>query len=338
MHATAFLKDPAAQSVGPIAVLFGTERFLKQHALETLRKLVLGADDDDVSVARFSGENIDLRSVVDALLTVSMWSPRQIVLVEDADEFVSNFREGLEKYLERPAKKSVLILDVRSWPASTRLAKKAAQIGLPLDCNALKPAELTAWLIDWCKRRYERKLGRDAAQRMIELAGTSFGLLDQELAKLTSYVGEDGAIDSAIVEKLVGGWKAETTWKMLDAVRDGRLDLALALLDKLLIAGEHPLKLLGGINFVFRPLTQATELSRQGVSLHAALAQAGVKPFQLSAMEQYLRRIGRGQAEKIGQWLLQADLDAKGGSELPERVSMERLLVQLAGVNSTQGT
>jgi DNA polymerase III subunit delta len=334
MHTTAWLKDPSAQNIGPVAVLYGAERFLKQHALEELRRQILGPDDDEVAVTRFAGETIDLRSVVDALLTVSMWSPRQIVLVEDADDFVSNFRDGLEKYLDRPAKKSVLILDVKSWPASTRLAKKTLQIGLPLDCNALKPAELTAWLVDWCKRRYERKIGRDAAQRMIELAGTSFGLLDQELAKLTSYVGEAGTIDTGTVEKLVGGWKAETTWKMLDAVRDGRIDLALPMLDKLLVAGEHPLKLLGGINYVFRPLVQATEISRRGTALNAALAQAGVKSFQLAAFEQYLRRIGRVRAEKIGHFLLQADLDAKGAGNLPDRVGMERLLVQLAGVGA----
>lgn len=335
MLATAFLKDPDAQPVGPIAVLFGAERFLKQHALEALRKLILGTDDDEVAISVFTGETADLRTVCDALLTVSMWSPRQIVLVEDADDFVSNFREGLERYLERPAKKSVLILDVKSWPANTRLAKKTAQIGLPLDCTTLKPAELAAWLIDWCKRRYDRKLARDAAQRMIELAGTSCGLLDQELAKLSSYIGKEGAIDAATVDKLVGGWKAETTWSMLDAVRDGRVEVALSLLNKLFVANEHPLKLLGGINYVFRPLTQVAELTRQGAALNAALAQAGVKPFQISATEQYLRRIGRGRTELIGKLLLQADQDTKGASALSdketERVILERLLVQLAG-------
>lgn len=331
MHATAFLKAPAKATVGPAAVLYGPERFLKQEALKALAPLVLGEDAEDLGLTRLPGNATDLKTVVDTLLTVSMWSPKQLVLVEDADEFVSNFRDGLERYLERPAKKSVLVLDVKSWPASTRLAKKVAAIGLPIECGSLKGAELSTWLAELARNRYGKKLDRGAAQLLVELAGTDLGLLDQELAKLTAYVGDAPTIDLPAVEKLVGGWKTETTWKMLDAARDGQLGKALELLDKLLTSGEHPLKLLGGINFVYLPIAKATELARQGMPLGDALTQAGVKPFTVQPVTAYLRRIGRPRAERISRWLLQADLDLKGASALPERAIIERLLVQLSG-------
>jgi DNA polymerase-3 subunit delta len=331
MLATAFLKAPDKQPTGPVVALYGPERFLKRESLRLLTQLILGGDGDELSLTRLPGTTVDLRTVVDTLLSVSMWSPRQVVVVEDADDFVSEYREGLEKYLERPAKKSVLVLDVKSWPSNTRLAKKVASIGLPLDCASLKGAELTIWLGDLAKGRYGKKLDRQAAQAMVDLAGAELGLLDQELAKLAAYVGDAPAIDVAAVEKLVGGWKTETTWKMLDAVRDGQLGMAMELLDKLLTSGEHPLKLLGGINFVFRPVAKATELSRQGIPLGEALTQAGVKPFTIQPVTGYLKRIGRPNAEKIGRYLLQADMDLKGASTLPDRAIVERLLMQLAG-------
>lgn len=332
MHATAYLKKTADQACGPIVVLFGGERFLKQAALRAICQKELGAaEGDDIGLVRIAGKDADLAEVTDALLTVSMWNPRQLVLVEEADEFVTKCRAGLEKYLERPAKKSVLVLEVKSWPSNTRLAKKSAEIGLPLDCGSLKPADLFTWLVEHARCGYERKLERTAAQRLVDLAGMDLALLDQELAKLASYVGEKGAIDTEAVEKLVGGWKVGTTWKMLDAVRDGQLGPALQLLDKLITAGEHPLKLLGGINYTYRQLAQATELSRQGQPLGDALAQAGVKPFLIQPATAYMKRIGRPRAEKLYRWLLQADLDVKGGSPLSERAIMERLLLQLAG-------
>jgi DNA polymerase-3 subunit delta len=278
-----------------------------------------------------AGKDCDLATVTDTLRTVSMWNPRQLVYVEDADEFVTKYRAGLEKYLEKPAKKSVLVLDVKSWPSNTRLAKKTVEIGLPLDCGALKLPDLIKWLMENSQSRHGRKLDRVAAETLVELAGPELGLLDQELEKLAAFVGEKGTIDSKAVETLVGGWRMETTWKMLDAVRDGQLAVALELLDKLLVSGEHPLKLLGGINYVYRQLAQATELSRQGIPLPAAVAQAGVKPFQAQAAANYLKRLGRPRAEKIYRQLLQADLDLKGASQLPERVLMERLLMQLGG-------
>ena len=148
---------------------------------------------------------------------------------------------------------------------------------------------------------------------------------------MAAYVGDGPAIDTTAVERLVGGWKTETTWKMLDAVRDGQMAAALDLLDKLLTAGEHPLKLAGGVNYVFRPVAKATELSRQGTPLPEALTTGGVKPFNVQQMVAYLKRIGRPRAERILTWLLKADLDLKGASALPERIIVERLFAQLAG-------
>lgn len=333
MQATTFLKNPAAEEIGPVVILYGSEQFLKGLALKAVTANVLGAGEDELALRRFSGREIDLTAVLDELRTVSMWSARQLVCVEEADDFVTKYRGNLEKYLEKPSRKSVLVLEVRTWPSNTRLAKKAAEIGLPLDCNSLKPAELFTWLIECSRARHGRKLERAAAETLVDLAGTELGLLDQELEKLAAFVGEQGAIDVKVVESLVGGWRVETTWKMLDAVRDGQLGAALEYLDKLLTSGEHPLKLLGGVNYVFRQLAKATELSRQGLPLPAALSQAGVKPFQTAAVTQFLKRIGRPQAEQFYSRLLAADLDLKGASQVPERVLMERLLLELGAAS-----
>jgi DNA polymerase-3 subunit delta len=327
MHAVDFLKLDAP-AIPPVVVLTGGQRHLKQAALARLRTLVIA--DDDASLTRFAGKETDLQSVTDELRTVSMWGDRRLVVIDDADDFVSKNRAALEKYVDAPAKKSVLVLDVASWPKTTRLAKQLAKTGLDVECTELKGAALSKWLIDSARDAHQTSLQRDAAALMVELVGEELGLLDQELAKLAAYVGSRKQITTEDVRGLVGGWRTETTWAMTDAVRDGRLAEALAALGQLLEAGEPGPKLLGGINFVFRKLAYATELSKRG-SLDAALKDASVFPRDIGPAAAYLRRIGRPKAEQILTALVTADAGLKGLSRLPERLQMELLLLKLSG-------
>ena len=327
MHAVEFLKQPPAD-VPPVAVLSGGQRHLKQAALAVLKKIVI--DDDDTSLTKFAGKDADLQSVTDELRTISMWSARRLVVVEDADEFVTKYRASLEKYVEKPAKKSVLVLDVKTWPKTTRLAKLVAKEGLDVECTELKGPQLFKWLLDTARDSYQQTLSRDAASLLIELVGEELGLLDQELNKLASYVGAGGKIEAKDVQTLVGGWRTETTWAMTDAVRDNDLAFAIDALDQLLTAGEAGPKLLGGISFVFKKFAQATDLSRSQ-QLDQALRSAGVFPQAVGASSAYLRRIGRARAERILNVLLETEAGLKGGSRLPERLQLEQLLLQLAG-------
>jgi DNA polymerase-3 subunit delta len=327
MHAVEFLKSTPAE-IPPVVVLSGGQRHFKQSALSVLKKLLI--DDDDASLTRFTGDNVDLRIVSDELHTISMWSDRRLVVIDSADDFVSEYRAGLEKLVEKPARKSVLVLDVKSWPKTTRLYKQIAAKGLEIDCSDLKGPQLLKWLQDSAKDTYGATLARDAAALLIELVGEETGMLDTELAKLATFVGTQGKIELAEVKSLVGGWRAETTWAMTDAARDDDVAFALTALDQLLTSGEPPIKLLGGINYTFRKFAVATELSRSS-PLDPALRQAGVFPAAVPAGQTYLRRIGRAKAEAILKWLVEVDAGLKGANPLPERFQLERLLVELAG-------
>ena len=331
MHATAFLKSPTEKPCGAIAVISGEERSLKLDAFVALGKLVCGDDGDSSSVTKFAGKETDWKSVRDELLTVSMWGDRRLVIIENADDFVSENRATLEKYLEKPAKKSLLVLDVGSFPKTTKLYKAVDKVGLLIECSELQGAELTRWIQAAVKDRFAKQITRDAAMLIPELAGSHLGLLEQELEKLAAYSGERNQIDSEDVRKVVGGWKAETTWTMLNALRDGQLGFSLTCLDKLLIAGEAVPKLLGGMVFTFRKLALATEYARQGLTLPAALSKAGVFPRDISAAESYLRRIGRSRAEQILNWLLETDYNLKGGARTSDRLLIEQLFLQLSG-------
>lgn len=329
LHATDILGAKTEFRRVPVVVLFGTERFLK---LEVLKRIPgCQGDEADLALTRVEGRQADLRTVLTDLTTVSMFGDQRMVLIEDADDFVTEHRVALEKYVAHPARTALLILDVKSWPKNTRLYKAVEAVGVAVECSELKGAALVKWLQKLAADEFGRQLDRDTAALIVQLAGDSAGLLQQEVAKLASYVGDNNVITQADVVQVVGGWRTETTWVMLDAVRDQQLGKALEALDKLLLAGEAPQKILGGTTFSFRKLAEATEAARTGTPLPEALRTAGVIPFSVAPGEQYLRRIGFEKASRILQWLVEADHDMKGGSKVDPRLLLERLFVRLSG-------
>lgn len=329
MHATEFLSSKAPALPRSVLVMYGPERFFRQEILHRIPGA--SGDDAELSLTRLTGDKAEIRDVMSELKTVSMFGDQRIVLIEDADEFVSKNRSALEKYVTHPSRTSLLILDVRSWPKSTKLYKLVDQHGLGLECAELTGANLQKWLQKIAKEQYGKHIDRESAALIIALAGDGLNLLQQEIAKLAALVGDADTITREDVPKVVGGWRTETTWVMLDAVRDGRPGHAIAELGKLLKAGEAPQKILGGVTFVFRKFAEATEKARTGTPLREAIGSSGIFASAISPGETYLRRIGFERASRILQLLIEADSEMKGGSRVDPTILLERLFVRLAG-------
>jgi DNA polymerase III subunit delta len=305
---------------------------------------VLGGDDADFSLAAFEGRNTAFRDVHEVLSTVAMFGGGgRLAVVENADDFVTRYRQQLEDYVAKPSRSGVLVLDVDSLPSNTRLYKAIAAGGLLIDANAPAPARLTKWLADWAKQHHRVVLPPSSADVLVERIGPELGLLDQELAKLALVVGEDRKITPELIDSSVGGWRTKTVWQMLDAAMDGRVAEAMLQLDRLLSSGEQPIGILGQISASLRRFAAATRLvlqaetAKRRANLREVLEQAGVKPFVLQRAEQQLRLLGRQRGAQLYRWLLQADLDLKGESTMPPRLVLERLIVRLAAKQEPAG-
>ncbi len=345
-----FLADPAAHAPQSVCVLFGDEPYLKRLGVMEIRRAVLGDDaaDAELSLTQLDGDETSLRDVKDELSTVALFGPgRRLVIVSDADDFVSKNRPELEDYLARPSPSGVLLLDVKTWPATTKLYKAVAAGGLQIDFRVPeKPAERSAWqsrfskwIIARAKTVHRARLETEALDRLQEMLGDEVGLLDSEVAKLALIAGEGAAITRKLVDENAGGWRAKTGWEMIDRAFDGKAGEALRQLDRLLLAGEQPVALLGQLGFRMRQYAAATRLidfadaEGQRLSPRDALVAAGVRnyPGALEPAERQLRQLGRERCRQFYRWLLDADLALKGASRAPSRLVLEQLIARLAG-------
>jgi len=335
LHAIDYLAQPDKYPPKAVCVAYGDDLFLRRQVLLRLRHAVLG-EEGDFSLSTFEGSAAQFRDVAEELSTLAMFGSQRLVVVEEADDFVSRYREQLEGYVAKPARGGILLLDVKSWPATTRLYKAVDARGLAVDCGAPPPARLTRWLSDWAEQAHNVQISLNVAESLAELVEPELGLLDQELAKLALLAGQDRKITAEMGQKVVGNWRAKTTWDMLDYAMDGNVPEALRQVDRLLASGEAPIGLLGMISASLRRFAAATRLILRAEAMGRriqpgpALQQAGVKPFVLQKAERQLRRLGRQRGSQLYRWLLETDLDLKGDSPMPPRLILERLIVRLA--------
>ena len=350
-HAFEFLDTPP-DSIPAVCVLYGDENFLTSLCLERIQDQ-LGDGEDDFPATVLEGANLAWRDVSDELATASLFGPDQrVVILRRADDFVSKNRPQLEDYVSNPSKSSTLIVDVKTFPGNTKLAKKVAASGLVIACRpperktgkskAVDYSTLNKWIAKWAKREHGIKLKSTAAQQLVDLTGTDIGRINQELAKLAlslddpkSEVGPDDVVT------IIGGWRTKTTWDLLDAACDGNAAEALVQLDRLLMSGEHPQALFGAFSWSLRRFAAATravqamEHGGRRPNLSEALLSAGFRKFPQGALKQaesQLRQLGRERAGKLYAQLLDTDLKLKGSHSQPNRArhAMEMLLVGLS--------
>jgi DNA polymerase-3 subunit delta len=325
MDALAFLDKPAT-ALKPLYVVHGDEAFLRRLTIEAIRTRTVGDDDSAVSV--FPGDKAEFAAVFDELMSAPFFAPKRVVVVADADPFVTRYRSLLEKKVagELPST-GLLILDVRTWPSNTRLAKLVDDV---IVCKAPTKA-LPGWVVKRTRDRHGKEIPAAAAELLVELVGPEMGLLDQEIEKLAIYVGDRQRIEAADVDKLVGSSRAEDVWKILDLVGQGKPAESLRILQRSLEKGEEPMRLIGLLASQLRKLAQAARRSTTlKMPLSQAIAQAGIPPFALRGAEQQLRHLTRARALHLYDMLLELNLDIRGNSPLPIETLLERFLLRLA--------
>src|SRR5579864_1026346 len=162
----------------PVYALVGVESFIQ---LEKLRE-ILAQLPPDVQRADLDGERAELADVLDELRSFAMFGGTKLVVLRNADAFLTRFREQLEEYVAKPSTSATLVLRLESLPSNQRIYKAIAKTGLIEKCEA--PKDVPRWVIQHAQEAHDVAISLEAARLLVDLIGSELGRLDTELAKL----------------------------------------------------------------------------------------------------------------------------------------------------------
>lgn len=341
--ALATAAEPPADAAAVI-VLAGDCPFVSRHLLHQLRDIFCPSQEDRSWAWReFSGDDQpDPRDVLDEAATAPMFATAtRVAVVRRADSFVSSARDLLERIADRPrGNRGLVILEVKSFPATTRLAKAVGRHGLQIDVGVPARFNLSGWLRKWAKHSHQADLPATAASMLLERLGNDLGQVDQAVGSLAAACTAKGerVIAPEAVDALGGTGNQRTAWEMLNAAAAGQTAEAVTLLGSLLDAGESPVGLSAQAASVFRKYATTARLLAgpdRPAGIEAALREAGVAawPKALAEAERALRHLGSRRCRELPSWLAEVDrsLKAEASRGLRARLALERFFCMMAG-------
>lgn len=329
----------------PLLALVGDEPFVAAEMLRLLRdRLVPDEGDRDWAWREFAGDAIDdPRDVFDEVATVPMFGgATRVAAVRGADAFVTSCRPLLETLSASPRRgRGMVVLEVKSFPANTRLAKKLSGGGAVIELAVPPRLDLPAFVRQWSSSRHDCALAPATAERLLERLGSDLGQVDQALRRLAACrVPGEGPIPPEAIDDMVGSPQERSAWGMIDAAAAGDAPGALAALSDLLASGESPVALFAQSATSLRRLATAARLldlpgdGGRPAGIDDALKRAGVAswPKALGLAREALKQLGKRRALRLPGALADLDLALKGEASrgLRARLALERLICMMS--------
>jgi DNA polymerase-3 subunit delta len=301
-------------------LLAGGEPLLRDDALARLRAAVLAGAAADFDLDRLAGETATAGQLSDALRTLPVLAPRRLVLVSEPEaRGARGIAEALPELvagLDGAACVLVAIAD-----RADRRARWVKAFGdAVVECDAPTRARDLAAFVRGEADRQGVSLGRGVAELLAERTGPQLLLLRHEIAKLALLAGPGQSVTREHVAAGTTALAEAPIWDLTDALGEGRIADALALLTKLQTAGAPGPVILGSLVSHYR------RLLRVG---HGAAVAA--PPFVRKRLESQARRYGTRRLRASLDAIHRTDLALKGEGGLRPDLALERLVLALAG-------
>jgi DNA polymerase-3 subunit delta len=313
----------------PLYLLMGEETFLIQEALLLLKQKSVDEAARDFNCDVFDASEADAATVKDAAEMLPMMSARRFVAFRGVDDLKDKEWETLFPLFENPPDTTTLVLTCEALDKRKKSYKKISEAAVVIECKRPYDNQVSDW-IEYLAFRRGLKVSREAAQLLKQFVGTNLTELNNELGKLTDYLGERTTIEAKDVLQVVSQTRVDRIFDLTDAI--GRRDRATALhsLANLLEHGQSEVGILAMITRHFRILGQLKEGQKDGLSGTRLSTKAGIPQFLLT---QYLEQIRLWDEKKIERtFTVLEDTDrALKSSSVPPHVWLENFVLKTCG-------
>ncbi len=343
-----FSEFMGALQKGPLKhvyLLCGEEPYYIDRARERILNLLFPGEGEQAEALQRMEGDVDLEELSGTLSSMSLFSDRTVVMVENTNLFrekkspegtktekgrKDKTQERFLELLQNLPETSYLIFVTREKADKRRkLYKTVEKAGAVLETEAVRAWNINEWLqgkLQSLNREMDREAYAYFNGIVAMMQQISLGYLDQEFNKLALY-SDNRKITKKELQEVFSGLPEVSLFALMDAVSEKNVKKALLLLDRQLKSGTYLPLLLGLLVRHVRQLWQAKLLMAQGCQGKALGQPLELNPFIAERLGRSARQFEEAVLERAFLELSDADYMIKTGQAGAERLEHAVILL-----------
>ena len=322
-------RDLEKGSISPLYLLYGEDAFLIDKTVDQLKKLLVDPPLASFNFSLYYGGESEPRQVINTAQTLPLAGKRRLVVVKEADQFKSSWKD-FSAYFERPLPSTCLVFCSGASTLKSEITSLFKKNGIAVRFYHPFRGEIPEWIRRMAKER-NKQMSREAAALLGESLENDLQSISNELEKIALYAGERGVIAREDVEAVIAAVKEVSIFNLTDCLAGQDRVKALDVLQHLLEAGEHPLKIITMIARHYRLMARAKEMVQSGTSATDAGKKLGINNFHLKGFARQAESFSPGQTREYFSLLFQADRKLKS-SRISEKIILEDMIARLCAL------
>ncbi|MFP8879726.1 MAG: DNA polymerase III subunit delta [Myxococcota bacterium] len=324
-----------SQLLRPAYLITGEESLYREEAVEAIENAVFPDGPVDFDYERLDGATASGSDLLNAIGTLPVLASRRLIVLrmpppkrgkaKDLDDpeptrgKAKDLGDAIAESLDVVARGSDAVFVVVASNVEGR-ARWVKLLGAEasVHCNPPKGLRAIAAWVNAEAKQQGISLGKGAAALLAERTGPNLMMLRHEIAKAALFAGPGEQVTSRHVAEATTDVAEEPIWDLTDAIGDGRIADAMAVLEKLLGAGGAPPAILGALASHFRKLLA----TRTG-------GKVAGKPYTVGKLESQSESFSAGRLVSCMRAIHQTDLALKGVGGIPAEISLARLVLGL---------
>jgi DNA polymerase-3 subunit delta len=332
-------------NVHPLYFLYGPEEYLKKEFVRGLIEAALPGENRAFNLDILYGEEFDRTLLDDRIHSFPLFTDRRVVILKNFDGLSTANKDYVIDSAEGVSESVVFVIESAREKLDSarlkRLKKVADRRGIAASFALLDDQETVERVMQRLRREgYE--IEPEALDLLLESVGTRLIDLGNEVDKILLAAGERKTIDRGLVGEVVGKYRTENLFSLLDAVGHPDPSVVLRKTLALIDGGEEPVFVLAMLQKRAVLLLQVGAILREKGRAASGGALAGlmggaVSPYYAEILRRQCSRLQPEAIERLLSNLRWADVKLKTTRLDPKSVLEEAILASHLGKTLAPG-